>query len=89
MPLNVFYCLFMAVYRYTQIDSLSSAQKLFAPRQTTHTLSPSLLRLPPAAVASAGTKHRPCVFLVLTLAQYVCMILFYFYLPHFPSKTQM
>lgn len=77
----------MAFYHYTQSDSLST-QKLFLPdRQLTHihTLSPSPA---PPSLSHCGlsrNKESPCVCLVLSLAQYVCMILCYFYPSHFPS----
>lgn len=80
----------MAFYRYTQIDSLST-QKLFPPRQTTHIYTHTLTLPAPPSPSCCGlsrNKELSCVFLVLTLAQYLCVILFYFYLPHFPSISE-
>lgn len=66
MPLNVFYSLFMASHRQTQIDSLST-QNLSEPE-------PSLLPAPPppSRVASAGTKNRLVSVLALTFSS-VCV----------------
>lgn len=73
MPLNVFYSLFMASHRQTQIDSLS-----------TQNLSEPDTLPPPCSTSSQPPWPRQeqrivwCLFLRSLLARNVCMILFFF-----------
>lgn len=73
-----FYGLFIAIYSYTQIDSLST-HKLSSERET-HSLR--LLHLPLASVAAA---NRVALSFLLSLVHCIFMSFLYFYL----STTEM
>lgn len=78
-----FYGFFTVTHKLTAFSHKTS---LLADRQLTH-IHTLTLPAPPSPIHCGLSRHKEssCVFLVLTLAQDVCRILDYFYLPHFPS----